>query len=115
MSAIKYLDELDIHCTDWRDLGIFSVKVSNICRTEERCQDKYFTKKEEGENSSGWFVTEIILKILALVSAGLGHVPHVALPTEKLGLVLHLVWVVSHHVDVVERDMLGGEREQRGR
>ena len=67
------------------------------------------------ENSSGWFVTEINLKILALVSAGLGHVPHVALPTEKLGLVLHLVWVVSHHVDVVERDMLGGEREQRGR
>ena len=67
------------------------------------------------ENSSGWFVTEINLKILALVSAGLGHVPHVALPTEKLGLVLHLVWVVSHHVDVVERDLLGGEREQRGR
>ena len=44
------------------------------------------------ENSSGWFVTEIILKILALVSEGLGH-----------------------HVDVVERDVLGGEREQRGR
>ena len=67
------------------------------------------------ENSSGWFVTEINLDILALVSAGLGHFPHVALPTEKLGPVLHLVWVVSHHVDVVERDLLGGEREQRGR
>ena len=72
-------------------------------------------ERRKEEISSGWFVTEINIKILALVSAGLGHVPHVALPTEKLGLVLHLVWVVSHHVDVVERDLLGGEREQRGR